>query len=241
LQRQEEAECLRDQSRRCGKDFFGAPLRRLAVRLVPLARATRPAPSSLAGGRAAAAADLQRSLLDRAYAAGTGTITFGANNYLGVGKFGGVSDIDEDAQLRPSGVSVTLSGVDAGLVSSAVTEAYHGRAITIYQGFLNVSTGALVADPETVFKGLMDFMTVDLGQNTGSITVQCEGEMARWLRHNSSLYTHESQQALFAGDRGFDQIPFLQNRKIDWSKSNVWQSTSAQAWAAGTVSRMIGK
>jgi hypothetical protein len=155
-----------------------------------------------------------------------GTITFGTNDYLGVGKFGGVSEIDEDAQLRPAGVSVTLSGVDAPLVSSAITEACHGRSITIYQGFLNVSTMALVADPETVFKGLMDYMTIDLGQNTGSITVQCEGEMARWLRHNGSLYTNESQQALFSGDRGFDQVPYLQNRKIDWSKSNVWQSVS---------------
>lgn len=171
----------------------------------------------------------------------TGTITFGGYDYLGVGKFGGVSEIDEDAQLRPSGVTVTLSGVDAALVSSAITEAIHGRAITIYQGYLNLTTGALIADPEIVFRGLMDYMAIDLGQNTGSITVQCEGEMARWLRHNGSLYTHESQQALFSGDRGFDQVPFLQNRKIDWSKSNVWQSTAAQSWAAGATTRLIRK
>jgi hypothetical protein len=154
----------------------------------------------------------------------TGTITWDSNDYLGVGKFGSVSDIDEDAQLRPAGVTITLSGVDAALVSSAVTEDIHGRAISVYQGFLNVSTMVLVADPEEIFRGLMDYMTIDMGQNTGSISVQCEGELARWQRHNGSLYTHESQQALWAGDRGFDQVPYLKSRAIDWSRSHVWAS-----------------
>lgn len=156
-----------------------------------------------------------------------GTVTWGGNSYLGVGKLGDISDIDEDAMLRPSGVTVTLTGVDADLVTSAMTEKYHGRAIAVYEGYLNTSTMALVADPEVKFKGLMDYMSVTLGEGGGSISVQAEGELARWQRHSGSLYTHESQQALFSGDRGFDQIPFTQNRKIDWSKSNVWQAPVA--------------
>lgn len=149
-----------------------------------------------------------------------GNIVWGGNTYLGVGKYGGISDVDEDAQLRPSGVTITLSGVDSDLVNSAMTEKYHGRAISVWQGYVTESTGALVADPQLVFSGLMDYMSVELGGNTGSISVQCEGELARWQRHNGSLFTHESQQALFAGDRGFDLIPFIQNRTIDWSKKN---------------------
>jgi hypothetical protein len=164
-----------------------------------------------------------------------GTITWGSADWLGVGKFGTISDIDEDAQLRPSGVNITLSGVDAALVSSALTEDYHGRAISVYQGFLNVSTMALVADPEEIFTGLMDFMTIDLGQGTGSISLQCEGELARWQRHGGHLYTHESQTALWSGDRFFDQVPFLKDRKIDWTKSNVWQSTSQDARNSAAV------
>jgi uncharacterized membrane protein YgcG len=162
-----------------------------------------------------------------------GTISWGGYDWLGAGKFGQISDIDEDAQLRPSGVTIALSGVDAALITAAVDEEYHGRAIAIYQGFLNLTTHALIATPETIFVGLMDFMTVELGQNTGSIAVQCEGELARWQRHNGHLYTHESQQVLFPGDRGFDQIPFLENRRIDWSKSNVFQSSGGSGGGGG--------
>jgi hypothetical protein len=150
----------------------------------------------------------------------TGTITWGSNDYVGVGKFGAVSDVTEDAQLRPSGVSLTLSGVDAALITAAMTEKYHGRAVSVWQGFLNTTTLALVADPQLVFSGLMDYMSIELGQNTGSIVVSCEGELARWNRHNGALYTHESQQAIYPGDRGFDLVPFIQNRTIDWDKTN---------------------
>lgn len=158
-----------------------------------------------------------------------GTVTWGGNSWLGVGKLGDISDIDEDAMLRPSGVTVTLTGVDSDLITSAMTEKYHGRAIAVYEGFLNTSTMALVADPEIKFSGLMDYMSITLGEGTGSISIQAEGELARWQRHNNSLYTHESQQALYSGDRGFDQIPYTMNRKIDWSKSNVWQTPLASS------------
>jgi hypothetical protein len=169
-----------------------------------------------------------------------GTVSWGGFDWLGVGKFGDISDIDEDAALRPSGVTVTLSGVDSALITSALTEDFHGRSIAVYEGFLNLTTMALVDTPETKFKGLMDFMSIELGPNGGSITVQCEGELARWQRHRGSLYTHESQQAIYSGDRGFDQIPFTQNRKIDWRKSNVWQAESRALRGRKIAKRIIG-
>lgn len=155
-----------------------------------------------------------------------GNIVWGGNTYLGVGQFGELGDIDEDAMLRPSGVAVTLTGVDSSVITAAKDEACFGRHIAIYRGMLNLSTMQLIADPELEFKGLLDTFTCTLGANTGSIVAQCEGELARWQRHNNSLLTHESQQALFPGDRGFDQIQFTQNRKIDWRKGNVWQGSS---------------
>jgi hypothetical protein len=98
-----------------------------------------------------------------------------------------------------------------------------------------------VADPQLVFRGLMDFMTVELGANSGAIVVQCEGELARWQRHSGSLYTHESQQTYYTGDRGFDQIPYLQNRRIDWRKSNVWQSAPSRGGGARGGPSRVGR
>lgn len=156
----------------------------------------------------------------------TGTLTWGGYDWLGVGQLGSISDIPEDAMLRPNGVTLTLSGVDAQTVTAAVFEAYHGRTALVYTGFLNISTFALVADPQLEFRGLMDTMTVGLEADTGAITVQCEGELARWQRHSGRVYSHEAQQEIFEGDRGFDLIPFIQNRTVDWTKKSTWGAIS---------------
>jgi len=161
----------------------------------------------------------------------TGTISWGGNSYDGVGKFGTISEISEDSMLRPNGVTVAISGVDAALITAAMDETYHGRTITLYQGFLNTSTFALVDSPEVIFRGLMDVMTVELGPNTGTIQIACEGELARWQRFTNLLYTHESQQTLYAGDRGFDLVPAIQGRTINWIKKSrfpdIWTAASA--------------
>ena len=148
----------------------------------------------------------------------SGTITWGGHDWLGVGKLGSVDQVKEDAELRPNSIRLTLSGVDSALINTAMTEDYHGRAVSIYVGLVSLTTGALVATPETVFRGLMDYMSVELGKNAGSIVVNCESELARWQRPRGLLSTHESQQIIYAGDRFFDMIPVIQSRVINWSK-----------------------
>jgi hypothetical protein len=152
----------------------------------------------------------------------TGTMTWGGFDWLGVGKMGAVDAVKEDAELRPNSVSLQLSGVDSAFITAAMSDDYHGRPVRIYQGLLDPTTLALVADPETVFVGIMDTLTVALGQNTGSVTVSCESEIARWQRARSLLSTHESQQLLYAGDRFFDMVPTIQTRPIDWGKKGRW-------------------
>jgi hypothetical protein len=156
----------------------------------------------------------------------TGTINWGGYDWLGVGKFGGIETVKEDAELRPNTVTLQLSGVDAALVSAAMAEDYHGRAVRVYYGLFDTTTFALIGDPETVFVGLMDYMQVTLGANTGAITVHCESELARWQRPRALLYTHESQQLLYPGDRFFDMVPVLQSRTIDWGKKGKWGKES---------------
>jgi hypothetical protein len=141
-----------------------------------------------------------------------------------------VDVVKEDAELRPNTITLALSGVDTAVVNSAMTEAYHGRAVRIYQGLFDVDTLALAATPETVFVGMMDLMTVALGQNSGSISVSCESEFARWQRPRGLLYTNESQQLLYAGDTFFDLIPAMQTREVSWAKKGtVGWSTGAGA------------
>ena len=167
----------------------------------------------------------------------TGTIAWGTASpipqWLGVGKLGSVEAVREDAELRPNMVSLTLSGVDASLIASAMTEAYHGRSVAIYDGFLNTTTLALVATPELRFRGMMDYMTVELGSNTGSITVQCESELARWDRPRGLMYTDESQRLIYPNDRGFKFVTQMQNATLNFMGETGWIGgvfNNSQSW-----------
>jgi hypothetical protein len=128
-----------------------------------------------------------------------------------------------------------LSGIDSSLMASIVGEDYHGRPVRLLVGLLDVTTLALVADPQEVFVGMADFATVTLGAQGGSITLNCESEFARWQRPRGLSYTHESQQLVSEGDRLFDMVPTIQNRIIEWVKHGRWGETSgrSQRIAAG--------
>jgi hypothetical protein len=63
---------------------------------------------------------------------------------------------------------------------------------------------------------------VTLGPNSGTITVNCESELARWQRPRGLLYTHESQQVIYEGDRGFDMVPTIQGRVLNWVRPTLF-------------------
>ncbi len=146
----------------------------------------------------------------------TSSLTWGGETWLAAGQFGGISEIAEDAMLRPNGCTLTLSGMDATVANAAMNEDYHGRTVAVYEGYM--SGGALIAAPELLFRGIMDVMTIEVGATESTVSVQCEGELARWERHSGLLYTHESQQQVYPGDNFFDQLPLIQNKTISWVK-----------------------
>ena len=169
-----------------------------------------------------------------------GTLEWGGNYWEGVGKLGGISDVSEDAMLRPSGLTLTLSGVDAAIVNAVAEDDYPGYPVSVWSGLLDPDSLDLVTTPQLVFRGIVDRAAVELTEGGGKVTVTCESELARWARHQNSLFTNESQQALYAGDKGFDRIPAIQNRAIDWQKKQVWGSGVVTRMAPRFASRFGG-
>lgn len=164
-----------------------------------------------------------------------GDLTWDGETWTGVGQLGSISDLSEDAILRPSGVTLKLSGVDSVVVNAAVEDDYHGYPVSVYQGFFDTDDMTLVADPQLVFRGLIDRVEVALAQNTGEVAVHCEGELARWDRHQGLLYTAESQKTLYPDDKGFDNLVRIQNRTIEWVKKDGWGLRVIARKLAGSV------
>lgn len=161
---------------------------------------------------------------------GAGTLTWNAQTWYGAGQVGSIEVIQEDLQVIARPIRLQLSGVDASLVSTAMTEAYQGRAATLYFGFLNQDTNVLVADPEVLWEGRMDSMSIAIDQQTATIQLSCEPRLRREPR--IARYTAEDQQLAYSGDTFFNLMQFIPGFVSQWGDQPSQYTTSGDARAS---------
>jgi hypothetical protein len=149
---------------------------------------------------------------------GIGPIVWGANTYTGVGMFGSIDAVDETGDIVAKPISLSLSGVDASLLSTATTEIYQGRVATVYLGMCQQGTNTLVDDPEILWEGLMDTMSVRLGKES-SINLNCEHRLRSEPR--IARYTSADQQLAYSDDLFFDQVPKIPGFQGKWGAWNM--------------------
>ena len=104
---------------------------------------------------------------------GTEDLTISGATYTGAGSLLNISDVEETQELKSSGLSITLTGMDATVLDYALTENYQNRPITLFLGYLYGSTNETVGTL-TLFKGRMITMTVNDSPDGATITLNCE-------------------------------------------------------------------
>jgi hypothetical protein len=164
---------------------------------------------------------------------GLGTITWGGNEWYGVGEFGGVGEVEEGVDVAARGLSLALNGIPSTVLPKALEANYRGRSAKLYIGFLD-DAGALVDDPYQAFGGRMDTMQIEDAGETGSITVQCENRLIDFKRCRVSRYTNEEQLARYPGDLGLSFIAGIADKTLRWGPSNSNTSSSSAASANAT-------
>lgn len=162
---------------------------------------------------------------------GIGTVTWGGNDWLGVGQFGGIDAVTEDFSGIARPVRLSLSGVDTSLLDEVVDQTYQSRTVTIYVGFFSTETGALAGDPEVVWEGLMDTATITVDGSQGTISLNCEPRLRREPR--IARYTNEDQQLLHSGDRFFDLVYAIKGFVSKWGQKNVYGGLRSSQTAIG--------
>jgi len=75
--------------------------------------------------------------------------------------------------------------------------------------------GALVSFPHPLWSGFVDSPEVRVGQQN-VIRVTCESHLAAFERSNGALFNDADQQALYAGDVGFEFLEQLIDAKLIW-------------------------
>jgi len=153
---------------------------------------------------------------DALFWSGVGDKVIDSETYEGAGDIIAFAPQTESAELEANGVTVTVNGIDSALIATALTDDYQGHPITIKLGALNADQS--IIGTYTLFKGLMDVMTISDDGNYSNISIQCENILIGMNRNKISRYTPAEQETLYSGDKGFNFVPSLQDRTIRWGR-----------------------
>lgn len=136
--------------------------------------------------------------------------------WTGLGNLGGMEPLQEQAGLEAIGVRLTLSGVPSEMIALTLGEQYQGKPCQIWFAPLREDLRLLV-DPVRLFYGRMDTMNVEVG-DTATITVSAESRMATWDRARVRRYNNEDQQSRYPGDKGFEFVPQMVEKNLQWGR-----------------------
>jgi|TARA_X000001382_G_scaffold125238_1_gene110525 hypothetical protein len=147
------------------------------------------------------------------------TMTAGGSSkvFSGLGDFLGISPVSESSTLQMQGINILLTGIKSSLISSILSAQYTNRDATLYMGLFNTS-GAVIDDVYTLFKGKMDVCNITENGETSNISLNIESRLVVFELPKERLYTLEDQQIDFPNDVGFEFIPELQDKEITWGK-----------------------
>lgn len=143
------------------------------------------------------------------------SIWIAGNEFLGVGGLGAISAVEESAEMKSYGLTMTLSGVPRDIVATALTEAYQGRRVTVWEVFIDRTTWQPIADPTIVFRGRLSQMNVELG-TLATVEVTIENRLVSWERPRLRRYTDEDQQRAHPGDVGLQFVSTTTEKNIVW-------------------------
>lgn len=146
-------------------------------------------------------------------------LTIDGNTYLGAGTLLSISNIEDTLELKSSGITVSLAGMDSTMVNLALNDNYQNRFITIYLGYLSGGTDTVVG-VMTLFKGRMQSLTINDDPNGSTISVDAENRLIDLEKPSNLRYTKASQEYIATGDTCFNRVQSIQDKEVIWGRSS---------------------
>ncbi len=144
-------------------------------------------------------------------------IAWDGKTWTGAGALIGLGALEETSEVVASGTTVSLSGVPRDLVGLAIDEARQGKPGRIWLALLTPEL-EVIADPVQAFSGRLDVPEISEDGASCTITISYESRLIDLGTPRNWRYTHENQQVLFPGDRGFEHVTAIQDREITWGR-----------------------
>jgi hypothetical protein len=143
-------------------------------------------------------------------------ITWQSVTYLGIGSIGDISQINETSDSSPSLYNITLSGLDATLVSSLNRADYLNHTVTTWLLVLDANHN-VIGDPVHWWTGLTDRITVNMGRRA-SVDIAVRDRRVLWQNPQTQLWTEAAQKRRDPTDQAFKQIASLEGLELEWPK-----------------------
>jgi hypothetical protein len=150
---------------------------------------------------------------------GLGQRSWDGETWTGIGSLGRIADVVETTETRIEGVTVELDGVPSSQISSALGQARHGLAGTLYFGTVDASD-VLTAD--VLFRGRMDVVSIEDSADTAKIVVRYLSRLADMRKASGRRFTAEDLRAEYAGDAALDGLTSVQDVQIQWGGGWRW-------------------
>jgi hypothetical protein len=143
---------------------------------------------------------------------GIGDRTVEGNTYLGVGHLIAIDGLEESSDLSAKGATLTLSGLQSGIMSLALTEPYQGRRVRILFGEVSVTPVI------EVFSGIADRMPISQSPESVTIQLTVESKMVQLQKAKVRRMTSENHKLRHPGDTFFDWTTQLADMEIAWGR-----------------------
>jgi hypothetical protein len=143
-------------------------------------------------------------------------VTFGGAEYLGVGRLGSISAIQEGPEMKSYGISLQMSGIPRSYMAEMRAERFQDRACRVWLGFLNAAHQP-VGSPAQMFGGRMDVVTFEIGE-TITATLTAESRLVDWERPRIRRFTDQDQQLAYPGDRALEFAQATTEMELQWGR-----------------------
>lgn len=143
---------------------------------------------------------------------GLGDRTVDGSVYSGAGSLLSISGLEEIGDLSAKSVTISLSGLNAAIVSLALQEPYQRRKCRILFGVVGST------DFVEVFSGQMNTMTVNDDGQSATVELLVDSKLVELERARVFRYTSESLKSEYSDDTFFDYVSGLQDVQITWGR-----------------------
>jgi hypothetical protein len=160
---------------------------------------------------------------------GVGSVSWNSYTWTGTGQLGSIDKIGDSLTSGDVGVQLTFNYLDDSLRNAILGTDPVGRAADIWLATIDPATKVVTADAtlDLLFPGFIDEVGIEDAGSTGAITVRLASELARLRRPTAWQLTDAHQQKIFAGDKGCEFAPRM-DEPILWGRKPVQVTTGIE-------------